>query len=142
MSDLRRYRCLINKEHDFSFWKLGYFQFWFLYNCEIEITRVRGVHIIPFLIPNGIGVESTLKDMKLHFICHCELWKVFVYVYLGMLTFLFFRKTIVSLWRRRQQIEKETIIFKNDRFFKVRFLKMVVFKTIVFQNDRFLKTLR
>ena len=60
-------------------------------------------------------------------------------LHIGMLTFSFFRKTIVSLWKRREKIENETIVFKNDRFFKVRFLQMVVFKTIVFQNARFPK---
>ena len=36
-----------------------------------------GVHIIPFLIPNGtpngIGIENTFRGMKVHFICHFEL---------------------------------------------------------------------
>ena len=36
-----------------------------------------GVHIIPFLIPNGIGVESIFRGVKVHFICHFELWQVF-----------------------------------------------------------------
>ena len=46
--------------------------------------------------------------------------------YLGMLTFSFFRKTIVSLWKRRRKIENETIVFlkssflKNGRFYKIR----------------------
>ena len=36
--------------------------------------------------------------------------------------------------------ENETIVYKNDRFYKkVRFLKTVVFITIVFKNDRFAK---
>ncbi len=33
--------------------------------------------------------------------------------WVGMVTFSFFRKTIVSLWKRRQKIENETIVFKT-----------------------------
>ena len=51
-----------------------------------------------------------------------------------MLTFSFFWKTIVSLWKRRWKIENETIIFKNDRFFK-----KFVFKNGRLINDRFQK---
>ena len=36
-------------------------------------------------------------------------------VWLGMLTFSFFRKTIVSLWKRRQKIENKIRRFFNDR---------------------------
>jgi len=35
-----------------------------------------------------------------------------------MLTFSFFWKTVVLLWKRRWKIENEAIVFKNDRFFK------------------------
>ena len=35
------------------------------------------VQIIPFLILNGTGVESTFRGMKVHFLCHCERWQVF-----------------------------------------------------------------
>ena len=31
------------------------------------------IHIIPFLIPNGIGVECTFRGMKIHFLWHCKL---------------------------------------------------------------------
>jgi len=66
-----------------------------------------------------------------------------IHLGLGMLTFSFFRKTIVSLRKRRRKIENKTIVFKNDRFLKkVRFLKIVVFKTTVFKNDRFYKIRR
>ena len=39
------------------------------------LLRVRGPKI-PFPIPNWIGVESTLRWIKIHFLCHCELWQV------------------------------------------------------------------
>ena len=39
----------------------------------------------------------------------------------------FFKKTIVSLKKRRRKIKNEPIVY----------LKMVVFKTIVLKNDRF-----
>ena len=55
---------------------------------EMEINALfwnrflTGVHIFPFLIPNaGIEVESTFRGMKVHFIYHCELRQVFVYLY-------------------------------------------------------------
>jgi len=48
--------------------------------------------------------------------------------------FIFLEKTIVSLWKRRQKIENETILFKNDHFFK-----KLVFKNGRFSNDRFYK---
>ena len=39
-------------------------------------------------------------------------------------SFLFYFKTIVSLWKRRQKKTKnETIVLKNDRFQKQPFLK-------------------
>ena len=40
-------------------------------------SNLSGVHIIAFLIPNWIGVKSTFRDMKIHFLCHWELWQVF-----------------------------------------------------------------
>ena len=40
-----------------------------------------GVHIIPFLIPNGSGVESTIRGMKTHFLYHSELWQVCLCTY-------------------------------------------------------------
>ena len=46
-----------------------------------------------------------------------------VYIYVGMLTFSFFWKTIVLLWKRRRRrrkskIENETIDFLKSSFFK------------------------
>ena len=39
-------------------------------------VKKRG-HIIPFLIPNVIGVESTFRGIKIQFLCHSKLWQVF-----------------------------------------------------------------
>ena len=36
----------------------------------------------------------------------------------------------------RRKIKNETIVFKNDRFFKSSFLKNGLFKTSRFVNDR------
>ena len=52
--------------------------------CGIKVQLLNccgtGVHIIQFIIREGIGVESTFRGMKVHFLCHCDFWQVFVYV--------------------------------------------------------------
>jgi len=55
------------------------------------------------------------------------------------------KKTIVSLRKRRGKSENETIkssFFKNCRFLNDRYKKRSFKKTIVFQNDRFYKVRR
>ena len=39
---------------------------------------------------------------------------------LGMLKFSLFKKTIVSVRKRRLKIENQTVVFQNDRFHKNR----------------------
>ena len=44
----------------------------------IEFTDLSMGPYISILISNGIGVESTFRGMKIHFLCHIELWQVFL----------------------------------------------------------------
>ena len=41
------------------------------------LALVPWVYIIPFLITYGIEVESTVRGMQIHFLCHMELGKFF-----------------------------------------------------------------
>ena len=72
-----------------------------------------------------------LNSTLIHVLFSLYIYIIYVTVK-GMLTFSFFWKTIVSLWKQRWKIENETIVFKSDGFFqKVFFFKWSFFKTIV-----------
>ena len=78
--------------------------------------RYRIRHWIPMFIGTPCNYLKTL-NWKTSF--KLKLWRK-INLKVGMLTFSFFWKTIVSLWRRRRKIENETIVFKNDSFYKTR----------------------
>ena len=51
------------------------------------IYLIQASILLHFLsIPNGIGVKSTFRAMKIHLMCHCEHWQDLVYVFYWVLT--------------------------------------------------------
>ena len=70
----------------------------------------------PFKLKYKLRIEARLlllKSRKNLYYIH------YAWLTLGMLTFSFFWKTIVSLWKRRCKIENDTVVFKTIVFIKI-----------------------